>query len=104
MSNEDGRNCIGSLLKCKLKAQDMGTLGFKDSDAKRLLLLNRVFRVGTDQTGQFLDIERDLRHVPFKHRNSEHATKVDLQDKSVSGGRRVSFRRRKMQHDTDLPA
>ena len=29
---------------------------------KSLLLLNRVFRVGVDQTGQYLDIEPDLRH------------------------------------------
>ena len=38
----------------------MGTLGFEDSDVKSLLLLNRVFRVGVDQTGQYLDIELDL--------------------------------------------
>ena len=43
----------------------MGTLGFKDSDVKSLLLLNRVFRVGVDQTGQYLDIETDLRHAPL---------------------------------------
>ena len=41
----------------------MGTIGFEDSDAKSLLLLNRVFRVGVDQTGQYLDIEPDLRHA-----------------------------------------
>ena len=35
----------------------MGTLGFEDSDVKSLLVLNRVFRVGVDQTGQYLDIE-----------------------------------------------
>ena len=35
----------------------MGTLGFKDSDVKSLLLVNRVFRVGVDQIGQHLDIE-----------------------------------------------
>ena len=39
--------------------------GFEDSDVKSLLLLNRVFRVGTDQTGQYLDIEPDLRHAPL---------------------------------------
>ena len=32
---------------------------------KIILLLNRVFRVGTDQTGQYLDIEPDLRHAPL---------------------------------------
>ena len=34
----------------------MGTLGFEDSDVKSLLLLN---------TGQYLDIETDLRHSPL---------------------------------------
>ena len=38
----------------------MGTLGFEDSDVKSLLLLNRVFRVGVDQTGPYLDIELDF--------------------------------------------
>ena len=33
--------------------KEMGTLGFEDSDVKSLLLLNRVFSVGIDQTGQF---------------------------------------------------
>ena len=31
---------------------------------KSFLLLNRVFRVGPDQTGQYLDIELDLGHAP----------------------------------------
>ena len=34
----------------------MGTLGVEDSDVKSLLLLNRVFRVGVDQTGQYLTL------------------------------------------------
>ena len=48
----DSKN-IDSLLKSKYTANDMGTLGFEDSDVKSLLLLNRVFRVGVDQTGQY---------------------------------------------------
>ena len=56
---------IDSLLKSKYTAADMGTLGFEDSDVKSLLLLNRVFRVGVDQTGQYLDVEPDLRHAPL---------------------------------------
>ena len=32
---------------------------------KSILLLNRVFRAGVDQTGQYLDIEPDLRHAPL---------------------------------------
>ena len=43
----------------------MGILGFEDSDAKSYLLLSRVFRVGTHQTEQFLDIGLDLRHALF---------------------------------------
>ena len=43
LSDDDGFKHLDSLLKSKYTAKDMGTL---------LLLLNRVFRVGVDQTGQ----------------------------------------------------
>ena len=56
---EDALNHTDTHPKPQYTAKDMGTLGFEDSDAKRLLLLNRVISVGTDQTGQFLDIEPD---------------------------------------------
>ena len=59
---DDGLKHMDSLLKSKYTAKDMGTLGFEDSDVKSLLLLNRVFRVGVDQTGQYLDIELDTHH------------------------------------------
>ena len=49
LSHEDGLNHSDSLVKSKYTAKNMDTLGFKDSDAKRLLLLSRVFRVGTDK-------------------------------------------------------
>ena len=65
VSDDDGLNHIETLLKSKYAAKDMGTLGFEDSDATSLLLLNRVFGVETDQTGQFLDIEFDWRHAPL---------------------------------------
>ena len=65
LSDDDGLKHIDSLLKSKYTAKDMGTLGFEDSDVKSLLLLNRVFRVGVDQIGQYLDIEIDLRHAPL---------------------------------------
>ena len=61
--SDDGLKHIDSLLKSKYTAEYVGTLGFEDSDVKSLLLLNRVFRVGTDQTGQYLDIEPDLTHA-----------------------------------------
>ena len=64
LSDDDGLKHIDSLLKSKYTAKDMGTLGFGDSDVKSLLLLNGVFRVGVDQTGQHQDIEPDLRHAP----------------------------------------
>ena len=60
LSDDDGLKHIDSLLKSKYTAKDMGTLGFEDSDVKSFLLLIRVFRVGVDQTGQYLDIEPDL--------------------------------------------
>ena len=48
----DSVDSITSTHFSKNTAKDMGTLGFKDSDAKSLLLFNGVFRVGADQTGQ----------------------------------------------------
>ena len=65
LSDDDELEHIDSLLKSKYTAKDMGTLGFDDSNVKSLLLLNRVFRVGVYLTGQYLDIERDLRHAPL---------------------------------------
>ena len=56
---------IDSLLKSKDTAKDMGTVEIEDSDVKSLLLLNRVFRVGVDQSGQYLGVEPDLRHAPL---------------------------------------
>ena len=52
MSNDVGLKYTDKLLKSEYTAADMGTLGFEHSDVKNLLLLKRVFRVGTDQTGQ----------------------------------------------------
>ena len=49
----------------KYAAKDKETLGFEESDVKSLLLLNRVLRVGTDQTGPYMDIQPDLRHAPL---------------------------------------
>ena len=83
-------------LKSKYTANDMGTLGFEDSDVQSFLLLNRVFRVGVDQTGQYLDIELDLRHTPLIINESGCNTNTKavstprqkLQDKQVLDGRR----------------
>ena len=65
LSDDDGLKHIDSLLKSKYTARDMRTLGFEDSDVKSLLLLSRVFGNGTDQTGEHLDVEPDLRHAPL---------------------------------------
>ena len=98
LSDDNGLKHIDSLLKSKYTAKDMGTLGFEDSDVKSLLLLNRVFRVGVDQTGQYLDIEPDLRHAPLIISESGCDTNTEavstprekLQDKLVLDGRRRS--------------
>ena len=92
----DALKHIDSLLKSKYTAKDMGTLGFEDADVKSLLLLNCVFRVGVDQTGQYLDIEPDLRHAPLITSESGCSTNTKavstprekLQDKLVLDGRR----------------
>ena len=65
LSDDDGLKHTDGLLKSKYTAKDMGTLGFEDAEVKSFLLLNRVFRVGVDQTGQYLDIEPVLRHAPL---------------------------------------
>ena len=54
LSDDDGLKHMDSLLKSKYTAKDMGTLGFEDSDVKSFLLLNRLFRVGVNQTVQYL--------------------------------------------------
>ena len=87
---------IDSLLKSKYTAKDIGTLGFEDSDVASFLLLNRVFRDGVDQTGQFFDIEPHLRHAPLIISESGCNTNTKtvntplekLQDKLVLDGRR----------------
>ena len=48
----EGLTLIGQLVKSKYIAKNMGTPGFEELDEKRLLLLNRVFRVGTYPSGQ----------------------------------------------------
>ena len=96
LSDDEGLKHIDSLLKSKYTAKDMGTLGFEDSDVKCLLLMNRVFRVGVDQTGQYLNIELDWRHAPLIIRESGCKTNTEavstpretLQDKLVLDGRR----------------
>ena len=40
-------------------------MGFDEPDVKNLPLLSRVFGVGTDQTGQYMDSEPALRHAPL---------------------------------------
>ena len=95
-SDDDGLKHIDSLLKSKYKAKDMGTLGYEDSDVKSLLLLNRVFKVGVDQTGQYLDIEPDLRHAPLiisesgcnTNTKAVSTPREKLEDKLVLDGRR----------------
>ena len=96
LSDDEGLGHIDSLLTSKYTAKDIGTLGFEDSDVQSLLLLNRVFRVGVVQTGQYLDIESDLRHAPLIISESGCSTNTEavgtpqekLQDKLVSDGRR----------------
>ena len=68
LSDDDGLAHIDCLLKSKYTAKDMRTLGFEDSDVKSFLLLYRVFRVGVDQTGQYLDIEPDLTRTTHHQR------------------------------------
>ena len=96
LSDDDGLKHIDSLHKSKYTTKDMRTLGFEDSDVKNLQLLKRVFRVGVDQTGQYLDIEPDLSHASLIISESGCATNTEalstprekLQDELVPDGRR----------------
>ena len=66
---------------------------------KSFLFLSRVFGVGTDQTGQYLDIEPDMRHEPLIINECEcNANTKTLspprekpQDKLVLDGRKNSI-------------
>ena len=78
LSDDDGLIHIDSLLKSKYTAKDMGTLGFGDSDVKSLRLLNRVFRVGSDQNGQYLEIDQE--HVWNSRRVSRLTTTLRHSD------------------------
>ena len=86
LSDDDGLlKHIDSLLKSKYTAKDIGNTWIRRfRREKPSVLLNRVFRVGVDQTGQYLDIELDLRHAPLiisgsgcntKHHSSGHTTR-----------------------------
>ena len=50
LSDDDGLKHIDSLLESKNTGKQMGRLGFEEPDVKSLLFLNRVFRVGSNQT------------------------------------------------------
>ena len=84
LSDDDGLKHIDSLLKSKYTAKDMGTLGFEVSDVKIFLLLNRVFRVGVDQIGQYLDIEFDLGHAPLIISESGCNTNTTISAKMIT--------------------
>ena len=96
LSDEDGLKHIDSLLKSKYTAKTWERWDSKIQKVKSPLLLNRVFRVGVDQTGQCLDIELDLRHAPLIisesgcNTNSKAVStpREKLQDKLVLEGRR----------------
>ena len=96
LSDDEGLDHIDSLLKSKYTAKDVGTLGFEDSDVINLLLLNRVFRGGVDQIGQYLDIEPDLRHATLiisesgcnKNTKAVSTPREELQNKLALDGRR----------------
>ena len=66
LSDDDGLKHIDTLLKSKYTTKDMGNSWIRRfRREKKLLLLNREFRVEVDRTGQYLDTEPDLRHAPL---------------------------------------
>ena len=102
LSDDDGLKHIDSLLKSKYTAEDMETLGFEDSDVKSLQLLNRVFRAGVDQTGQYyLDIEPDLRHAPLIISESGCSTNTESCEHTMRETTRQTGVRRKTESDSE---
>ena len=92
LSDDDGLEHIDNLLKSKYTAKDVGTLGFKDSDVKSLLLLNRVFRVGTDRNwathGHWTWLETRTAQQQWirkqcEHENSEYTTRETTRQTGV---------------------
>ena len=71
-----------------------------------------VCSVGTDETGQFLDIDFGLRHAPPIIQESEcnantktvSTPREKFQDKLGVDGRKSQVLKKNMQHDTDLRA
>ena len=100
LSDDDGLKHIDRLLRSEYTAKDMGTLRFEDPYVQSLLL-NRVFRVGVDQTGQYLDNEPDLRYAPLIISESRSNTNT----KAVSTPREKTTRqtgvRRKTESDSE---
>ena len=99
LSDDDGFKHIDSLLKSKYTVKDMGTLGFEDSDVKSLLLLNRVFRVGGDQTGQYLDIKSSTSYEPKRielDRNLEVEHQAQTRDRIMGDVSPITEQLRKM--------
>ena len=92
---------IDSLLKSKYTAKDMETPGFGDSDVKSLLLLSRVFRVGVDHTGQYLDIELDSRHAPLIISESGCNTNTKSSERTMRETTRQTGARRKTESDSE---
>ena len=56
LSDDGGLKHIDSLLKIQIHSERHGNTGFEDTDVKSLLLLDRAFRVGVGQIGQYLDL------------------------------------------------
>ena len=96
LSDGEGPKHIDKLLKSQCTAKDIVTLGFEGSGVKSLLLFNLVFKVGTDQIGQYLDIELDFRFSPLIINESGcnantkpvSTPREKLQDKLVPDGRK----------------
>ena len=104
VSDDDGHKHIDKLFTSKYTAKDTSTLGFADSDVKSFLLLNCVFRVGKDQTGQYSDIEPDLRHAPLiiNESGGNANTKTVSEYTSRETTRQVGVRRKKESDSAEI--
>ena len=88
LSDDDGLKHIDSLLKSKYT-------WIRRLRREKPSVVESCFRVGVDQTGQYLDIEPDLRHAPLiisesgcnTNTKAVSTPREKLQDKLVLDGR-----------------
>ena len=97
LPDDDGLKHIDSLLKPQIHSKRHGNTWIRRFRREKPSVVEScVLELGTDQTGQYLDIEPDLRHAPLiisesgcnANTKTVSTPREKLQDKLVLDGRR----------------